>query len=112
MRNLAIIAVAALLLAGCATHPQNVEPARIPISTAKVLETLDCDELRSELDRTRMEHDAFWNKQKGNRTRDGWLNALVIPGIGAATPDHEAELSQAKGMLLLLEREVAKRCQD
>lgn len=59
-----------------------------------------------------MEHDAFWNKQKGNRTRDGLLNALVIPGIGAATPDHEAELSEAKGMLLLLEREVAERCSD
>ena len=26
--------------------------------------------------------------------------------------DHEAELSQAKGTLLLLEREVAKRCTD
>ncbi|MDE0421040.1 MAG: hypothetical protein OXK76_09190 [Gammaproteobacteria bacterium] len=73
---------------------------------------MDCDELHLELERTRQEHDAFWNKQKGNRTRDGWLNALVIPGIGAATPDHEAELSKAKGMVLLLEQEVAKRCTD
>lgn len=105
-----LLFLAALALTGCATHPRDVEPARIPISTAKMLEELDCDDLRLELDRTRMERDAFWNKQKGNRTRDGLLNALVIPGLGAATPDHEAELSQAKGMVLLLETEVAKRC--
>ena len=112
MKNLLAIVAAAAVLAGCATHPKNVEPARLPISTAKLVQSLDCPELRAELERTRIEHDAFWNKQKGNRTRDGLLNVLVVPGIGAATQDHEGELSRAKGMVLLLEQEVAKRCID
>lgn len=102
--------LAALALTACATHPQDVAPARIPVVTVKTVKSLDCSDLRYELDRTRAERDALWKKQQGNRTRDGLLNALVLPGLGAATPDHEAELSRAKGMVLLLESELAKRC--
>ena len=108
MRNLAIIAAAALL-AGCATKPQNIPPANIsPIQ----FKDLSCDELKLELRLAIEQRDAYIRRQKGNRTRDTLLNVLVLPGLGAVASDHEIEVADAKGMVVALEREIAKRCMD
>ena len=105
-----VFVLAVLCGASCATHPKNVEPESVSVSTKKMYESMSCKEVAYELDLAQGRHDALWNKQKGNRTRDGLLNALVLPGLGAATSDHEAELAKAKGSVLALEREYAERC--
>lgn len=109
MKKTITLTVAAVALAGCATHPRNIAPAAV--STLQFRD-LSCRELRSELRVATAQRDANINRQKGNRTRDGLLNALVIPGLGAVTGDHEDEVAQGKGMVLALENEIAERCAD
>lgn len=108
MKNLAI-AIVCGALAACATKPQNIPPTSIsPIQ----FKDLSCEELRLELRFATEQRDAFIRRQKGNRTRDTLLNALVLPGLGAATSDHEVEVANSKGTVIALEREIAKRCVD
>ena len=71
---------------------------------------LSCPELRHELSVAVDRRDTFIRKQKGNRTRDGLLNALLIPGLGAVTSDHEDEVAEAKGRVEAIERVIATNC--
>lgn len=108
MKAPAVLA-AAILLAGCATKPQNIPPASVsPIA----FKDLTCAELKLELRLATERRDAYINRQKSNRTRDTVLNILVLPGLGAATSDHEDEVAQSKGTVITLEGEMAKRCTD
>lgn len=109
-RNVLLYVTAAALLAigGCAAHPDSIPP--VSVSTIPYKD-LSCDELRTELRIATEQRDAYVKKQKGNRTRDGWLNALIIPGAGAVTSDHEDEVAQSKGRVIALEGEIVARCQ-
>ena len=98
----------AVLVVGCATHPRNIPPENVSVTPYR---DLSCPELRTELRLATAQRDVYINRQKGNRTRDGLLNALVIPGLGAATGDHEDEVAKSKGLVIALEGEIAKRCE-
>ena len=105
----AAIATIAVVGFGCATHPRNIASAEV---SALPYKKFTCDELREELRIAVARRTALTNRQKSNRTRDGLLNVLVLPGLGDATSDHEDELAQAKGVVDALVREIALRCPD
>lgn len=101
--------VAALIVAGCATKPQHIPSANVsPVQ----LKDFPCNELRFELGIAQEQRDAYVKRQSGNRTRDTLLNVLVLPGLGAATGDHETEVAQSKGRVVAIEREIATRCRE
>ena len=49
-------------------------------------------------------------EQQQARNMDMALSILIIPGIGALTPDKELEVAQAKGRVLAIQNEYAERC--
>ncbi len=102
------ILAATLLSAGCATKPELI-PA-IPVSQARYSD-MSCEQLRLELDLVTQRLNILSERQRANRTRDGWLNVLVLPGLGAATPNQEGTIAQAKGEMEAIQREHV-RCEE
>ena len=100
---------AILAVAGCASAPDQIPPASVSVIQYK---NLSCEELGTELRLAIAQRDAYIEKQKGNRTRDGLLNVLLLPGLGAVTSDNEDNVAQSKGRVIALEGEIEKRCQD
>ncbi len=105
--GIAFAAVAVYALTGCAAKPENI--AALPVSQVRYAK-LSCPELRIEREVVEQRLAALSNRQRSNRTRDGLLNFL-LPGLGAATPDQEGLIAQAKGEINTIERESILRCQ-
>ncbi len=105
--GIAFAAVAVYALTGCAAKPENI--AALPVSQVRYAK-LSCPELRIEREVVEQRLAALSNRQRSNRTRDGLLNFL-LPGLGAATPDQEGLIAQAKGEINTIERESVLRCQ-
>jgi len=76
-----------------------------------VYKEMDCAQLRAERELAGARVEALSNRQRDARKRDILLNILVIPGLGAATSDKEAELAKAKGQVIAIEAELNARCQ-
>ena len=102
------ILAATLHLAGCATKPELI--TAIPVSQARYSD-MSCAELRLELDLVTQRLNMLSERQRANRTRDGWLNVLVLPGLGAATSNQEGAIAQAKGEMEAIQREHL-RCEE
>ena len=100
------IALLALCVAGCAAKPNAIPPTSI---SSAPYANMSCGELNVELKIATAQRDAFINKQKGNRTRDILLNALYW-GSGPTTTDHEEEVANSKGKVLMIEGTVANKC--
>ena len=66
---------------------------------------MSCEALTLELELATQRLNILSKKQRSNRNRDGWLNALVLPGIGAATPNQESAIGQTKGEIEAIQRE-------
>ena len=103
---LAIVAMATFV-SGCAAAPENVAPA---IVSSDPYRNISCGELRATLARAKSEQAAWEQHQRNDRVWDGLLNVLVIPGLGALTPDNSKSLAEAKGLVLALTREFERRC--
>ena len=95
----------AVLGAGCAATPESIPSG--PVSPL-LYENLSCEEIDLEMRFVLEKRDALYKRQRGNRTRDTWLNILVLPGVGAATSNQEGEIAEVKGKLEQLEREKAR----
>ena len=108
MKKLLVI-VSMTMLGSCATHPKNIPPANVSTIAYK---DLSCSELRNELRLATEQRDAYVERQKGNRTRDGLLNTFVLIGAGAITSDHEEEVARTKGLVIALEGEMSDRCAE
>ena len=108
MRILTYVAATIVLAtAGCAAKPQSIAPTRV--SSVQFAE-FSCAELTYELNLAIEQRAAFARRQSGNRTRDTLLNVLVLPGLGAATGDHETEVAESKGRVIAIESALATRC--
>ena len=97
----------ALLTVGCAVRPELI-PAQ-PVSQARFA-GMTCAELRLEADLVTQRINTLSARQRANRTRDGWLN-VGLPGLGAATPDQENLIAQAKGEMEAIQR-AHVRCRE
>ncbi len=100
--------LAILVLAGCAARPESIPAADV---SPLMYKDLACDEIELEWHHVQARKEALYTRQKGNRTRDGLLNALVIPGLGAVTSDHETEIAEVKGKIEVLERRM-RQCDN
>lgn len=103
--HLLAVAAAATITLGCAAKPENIQPALV--SQARYSD-MSCEQLRVEMEIVDQRLVQLSERQRANRTRDGLLNALVIPGLGAATPDQEDAIAQAKGEQVALQRESVR----
>ncbi len=65
---------------------------------------LACEDVDTELRFAEQRREALYQRQRSNRTRDGLLNVLVLPGLGAATGDQEGQIAEIKGKIESLER--------
>ena len=90
-----------IVLTGCAVQPELIAPSR---AVQDRYFGLTCEELRLELELVTARLDIQSNRQRANRTRDGWLN-VVVPGIGAVTRDQEKAIAATKGELEAIQRE-------
>ena len=100
-----LLAAAFALLAGCATKPENIDPAT---TMTYKFAGLSCDELLENVQLAEAQREKLYKRQKGARTRDGWLNVLII-GAGAITQDYDIEIAQVKGDIIALQDEIRKR---
>ena len=101
-------ALSPLLITSCAARPDEIPAASV---SAAPYSDLSCDQLKSELRIAIDQRDAYVKKQKGNRTRDILLNSLVLVGSGAITSDHEDEVANSKGKVLMLEGMIDAKCE-
>ena len=103
------VAVAALVLSGCATRASGVAPVAI---SATDYAGLSCEQAREELGLAHARENALSRRQNNAALADtaGVFLALVPLGsvFGA---DVEGELAQAKGEVGALERSIRSRCQ-
>ena len=70
---------------------------------------MTCEQLSTELEVVSERLEVLSDRQRANRERDIILNALVIPGLGAAAPNQEAAIAQTKGEIEAIQRE-SQRC--
>ena len=99
--------LAACLIAGCAAHPRTIAPT---IMSAEPYRALSCGQLRAKLAEAEVDQAQWEQNQKNDRVWDGVLNVLVIPGLGAVTPDNSKQVADAKGVVVALQREIERRC--
>lgn len=102
-----LVVLATVLVTSCAASPDAIPAASV--STAPYND-LTCDQLKNELRIAVDQRDAYVKRQKGNRTRDILLNSLVLVGSGAITSDHEEEVANSKGKVLMLEGMIESKC--
>ena len=100
--------VAGLLSAGCAVRPELIASA--PVTQARFA-GMSCEDLRLELELVTQRINTLSDRQRANRARDGWLNA-VLPGLGAATPDQENAIAVSKGELEAIQRAHVRCVRD
>ena len=103
----ATLTVAAIALAGCAANPATIPPATVSAAPYK---GLSCELLAVELRRAEEQRDGYIAAQKSARVWDGVLNVLVIPGLGAVTPDETDQVALWKGTVQAIQTEWDSRC--
>ena len=94
-----------LVAGGCATKPENIDPATV---MNYKFAGLSCDELLENLQLAEKQREQLYKRQKDARSRDGWLNLLII-GAGAITQDYDVEIAQIKGDILALQDAIRKQ---
>ena len=107
MNKSVFVSLVAVLHTGCAAKPELI--AAIPVSSARYSD-MTCAELVTEMEIVANRLAVLSERQRAARTRDGWLNVLVLPGLGAATPNQEGAIGQTKGEQDAIQREHASRC--
>jgi len=105
-------ALAAAVLAGCATSPHNVQQTYVsPLPYMRY----DCDQLGAELTRVNSEVDKAMQAQQSVATGDAVATTVGLlvfwPALFAlaATPDHSAELGRLKGERNALEEAAIEK---
>lgn len=104
-KSLSFIMVASLI--GCAANPSSIQPAavsRVPYTT------MPCPTLRVQVEQEISNLETLSGQQISQRNWDIALNLILIPGIGAMTGDHEEEIAQSKGKIVVMQDEYATRC--
>ncbi len=111
MRNSIAVAavVVALALTGCATNPMAIQPTYVDQT---LYANMPCGELRRTIQESQADLDDLIDRQKKKRRIGIALNVLIIPGLGAATGDHETQIGRLKGALIALNAEANRRCQS
>ena len=90
--------------AGCALKPEFIQATPVPQVYFK---DLSCEALKLELELATNRLNTLSKRQFSNRNRDSWLN-LLIPGIGAAIPNQEIAIGQAKGSIEAIQRQYLR----
>ncbi len=108
LKDLSLIACAAVLCAGCANRASSVPPVSI---SASDYSTLSCEEARAKLQIARDRETALTNQQNNAALADtAGVFLLLVPLGSVFGADVAGELAQAKGEVLALERAVPQRC--
>jgi hypothetical protein len=106
-RSIAIGAVAAVMLAGCATPPKDIAPAYV---STGLYENLSCSQLRTEAEGVSARAATAFGQQDKNRGQDAamttvalvlfWPAAFFMKGDGADA----AEVARLKGEMQAIEQ--------
>ena len=97
----AIFCLLAVFVYGCAAKPESIAATDV---SPLLYKDLACEDVDTELRFAEQRREALYQRQRSNRTRDGLLNVLVLPGLGAATGDQEGQIAEIKGKIESLER--------
>ena len=106
MNRLVSVTVATLLLCGCAATPSTIQPARVPSSP---YQDTPCRSLEKLLEIETSSLQTLYGLQAEDMVFDAFLN-LLIPGLGALTPDEGTNIANSKGRILVIREEYSKRC--
>lgn len=102
------VAVAAALIAGCATRASGVAPVAI---SATDYSRMDCETSRSNLQVTRDKVTALSRRQNNAALADAAGVLLLFVPLGSVFgADVQGELAQAKGEQAALERHIINNC--
>lgn len=105
--RVSIFAFLTTFLIACAATPSSITPAAV--SVAPYAE-MSCDDLMIQLANERDGLGVLSAEQISTRGWDIFLNILIFPGLGAATPDHEDDIATAKGRIVVIQDEYQERC--
>ncbi len=94
-------------VAACAAPPSRIQPAAVP--TAQY-ESASCEALAAALSTEEETLALVSRDQRNARAWDTAFNWLLIPGLGALTPDSEEEVAESKGRVLAIQNEMLSRC--
>ncbi len=100
-----IFCLLAVFVYGCAAKPESIAATDV---SPLLYKDLSCEDVETELRFAEQRREALYQRQRSDRNRDGWLNVL-LPGMGAATVDHEGQIADIKGRIEQLER-LKTRC--
>ena len=103
------VAVAALVLSGCASRASGIAPVSI---AAADYSGLSCEEARAQLVTARARENALSRRQNNAALADAAGVFLVLLPLGSVFgADVQGELAQAKGEVGALERSIRSRCE-
>jgi hypothetical protein len=109
IRQITCVAVAALMVTGCATRANSVAPVSIAAADYR---GLSCEDARGQLVVARAKVNALSRRQNNAAVADAASVFLFLLPLGSVFgADVAGELAEAKGEALALERHIASSCE-
>jgi hypothetical protein len=114
MKKLGLAAIAASVLAGCASSSADIAPAYVsPVA----YQSYSCQQLALEAQAISTRAATLSGVQDSQRTKDGWATAAAVVVFWPAAffvggdKQNAAELAQMKGQMVAVEQaSIAKKC--
>lgn len=100
MMKIAVIAIIALVLAGCVSSPGSIPPTYV-VDT--IYDDMSCEQLLAEKSKLDAELADLSGKQDAARTRAAVYNLFLVVGSGAMVRDRSDEIGEVKGKLTAVE---------
>ena len=108
MKNLSVLLLAVLAVAGCATRASSVAPVAVPSANYA---GLTCDEAKLQLEQKQALQNALTRQQNNAATGDTVGVFLLLLPVGSIFgADKAGELAQAKGEVMALQGAVTISC--
>ena len=109
MKMIATATLLAVLLSGCASHPDDIPSEQV---SAQPYKNLDCDGLEDALIRSSKALAEASKRQKNKRTWDGVSNVLLLPGVASLAKDSREAVARHKGEVEIITLELdSRRCE-
>lgn len=106
MKTSTAILLSAALLAGCASHPDDIAAEQI---SSRPYRGLDCEGLEEALIRSSNALAEVSKRQKNKRSTDAVGNVLLLPGLFSLAKDSSEAVARHKGEVQTITLELDKK---
>lgn len=108
MRKVVYLSLIMSALLGCATKPEMIAAADVPVEK---YQTFTCDELAIQLSRAKYQVSKYTRMQNKKLGIDSWVSIMTIVPPSKLTGDYEKDIALFKGEVNAIEAtQMAKQC--